>query len=187
MHAAITSDDLEEELVASLSASQQDLEERRNRELGIYQAPVTDDIKSTRKWKAWSWRTNIHRGSFDEEPHQSFSDGGGNSPARRPYRSVQSSPARSPASSPGGKPLSMGGEVDPGSRGNSPKKRIPGGNSTPRQRMSAGARLCKVFEEGYHPPPELQTKEDEMWSFFIASGRPASVSLLQTAGDNPQL
>ena len=172
-------------MVASLTASQQELEERRNREMGIYQAPTMDDIKSTRKWKAWSWRTNVNMGSLEEEPHQSFSDGGGNSPARRPCRSVQSSPARSPASSPGGKPL---GEIESGSRGNSPKKRIPSGNSTPRQRMSAGARLCKVFEESYQPSSESQTEEDplldETWSFFVASGRPASVSLLQAAGDN---
>ncbi|PSN32691.1 hypothetical protein C0J52_20272 [Blattella germanica] len=179
------------ELVASLTASQQELMERRNREAGLIEVPAPDDIKSTRKWKAWSWRNNVNKGSFEEESQQSLSDGGGNSPARRPYRSVQSSPSRSPASSPGGKPSTFTGEGEPGSRNSSPKKRIPSGSSTPGQRMSAGARLCKVFEESYQPSAETQAEEesiaDETWSFFVPSGRPASVSLLQTTGNNYQL
>jgi hypothetical protein len=56
--------------------------------------------------------------------------------------------------------------------------------------MSTGARLSKVFEENFQAPQQVQTDEhnsEKLWSFFVASGRPASVSVLQTAGTNFQL
>jgi len=166
--------------------------EKHNRE-----ALPVDDVKSIRspggKWRAWSWRSNVNRDSLEEEPHQSFSDGGGNSPARRPLPcSIQSSPTYSPASSPGGKlPLAPGSDTDSGSRNSSPRKHFPStSNLMPGQRMSTGARLSKVFEENFQAPQQVQTDEhnsEKLWSFFVASGRPASVSVLQTAGTNFQL
>lgn len=54
-------------------------------------------------------------------------------------------------------------------------------------RMSAGARLCKVFEESLSEDSTNETADEEILQSMFIAGRPASVSLLQTAGSNYQL
>lgn len=68
-------------------------------------------------------------------------------------------------------------------RGASSTPPSPHKTSTPTKsmnRMSAGAKLCKVFEEQNSPLEEV------IQTLFI-SGRPASVNLIQTSPNNANL